>query len=858
MGWRASAARIAAFLLPLVTATYTVSDADGLGLELHGFGALSGGGATSRFLIDYVEPSRSDILDLLFKPGFGASIHILKVEVGGDADSTNGAEASHMRAPGEAVFTRGYEWWLMKEAKARNPDLLLYALPWAWPHYLAGDTQATSKRGNPWSNLSATSEYIVSYLTGAREVHALHFDYLGLWNEVGSSMDYAIVLRAALDAANFSSVKLIAADATFNFDIAETFASNSTVRNALWGLGAHYVGSYASPSARNLSMPLWVSEDNSQSGYLGGACVARALSENYANSHLTASINWALAAAFYPDIRWFGAMLLNAPEPWSGAYALNPALWAMAHYTQFSAPGWRYALDGAGVGYLDGGGTYTTLVEPGQGHFSLMIEKIDRSFSCRYEPPPPNSTTFEVANFALGGSFISVTQLFVWYSNFSHANRDTNVDDLFRPLPPVAVVGGRFSLAISVGDLFTLSTLATAAHGVPATPPPPSAPFPAPYSDPFNASSYAPGGMPLYWSNLNGAFDLSMPPADAPRAAGARAAPAGAPLALLLDTRGQPVLWAELAATRPNTIVGDATWSDVDAEVDFLVDAAAPRASGCVLLAVRACCDIDVLPGIWLALCANGTWAVHESLPDVDHAPRASGLLPAGSAAAGTWHTLRATARGNTTTFALDGAAPFAVVDVAAGFPSQGWLALAGKSWDDVIYFGAPAVRVLPDACAVTAAGAVPAGTPLTVRACDGANAFKRFLWSGGAISPAADPLTCVAAQRSAASGLLYTFAATCNASDVAQRWTIVPHANASAASTGELVRVTHASGDCLETAGTSVAVGLEVDVYKCHGASPGAPIDSNQLWSWPNATSGAAPLVNDLSGLCAAFCVPQ
>ncbi len=30
-------------------------------------------------------------------------------------------------------FERGYEWWLMKEAKARNPDILLYGLPWSFP-----------------------------------------------------------------------------------------------------------------------------------------------------------------------------------------------------------------------------------------------------------------------------------------------------------------------------------------------------------------------------------------------------------------------------------------------------------------------------------------------------------------------------------------------------------------------------------------------------------------------------------------------------------------------------------------------------------------------------------------------------
>ncbi len=48
-------------------------------------GGLSGGGATSVFLPSYPEPQRSQILDYLFKPNFGASLQILKVEIGGDA-----------------------------------------------------------------------------------------------------------------------------------------------------------------------------------------------------------------------------------------------------------------------------------------------------------------------------------------------------------------------------------------------------------------------------------------------------------------------------------------------------------------------------------------------------------------------------------------------------------------------------------------------------------------------------------------------------------------------------------------------------------------------------------------------------
>ena len=71
-------------------------DLNSPGRTFDGIGAISGGGATFQLLIDYPEPQRSEILDCLFKPGFGAALHINKVEIGGGVSSV-GSEPSHMR-----------------------------------------------------------------------------------------------------------------------------------------------------------------------------------------------------------------------------------------------------------------------------------------------------------------------------------------------------------------------------------------------------------------------------------------------------------------------------------------------------------------------------------------------------------------------------------------------------------------------------------------------------------------------------------------------------------------------------------------------------------------------------------------
>ena len=61
---------------------YPVSDTPGLGRRYAGLGGLSGGGATSVLLRQYEETIRNQILDYLFLPGFGASLQILKCEIG--------------------------------------------------------------------------------------------------------------------------------------------------------------------------------------------------------------------------------------------------------------------------------------------------------------------------------------------------------------------------------------------------------------------------------------------------------------------------------------------------------------------------------------------------------------------------------------------------------------------------------------------------------------------------------------------------------------------------------------------------------------------------------------------------------
>ena len=72
-----------------------------------GIGAISGGGGNSRLLTDYPAAQQQQILDYLFKPGYGADLQILKVEIGGDTNSTDGSESSIEHASRRGQLQRG-------------------------------------------------------------------------------------------------------------------------------------------------------------------------------------------------------------------------------------------------------------------------------------------------------------------------------------------------------------------------------------------------------------------------------------------------------------------------------------------------------------------------------------------------------------------------------------------------------------------------------------------------------------------------------------------------------------------------------------------------------------------------------
>ena len=358
-----------------------------------GIGGLSAGG-TSRLIYDYAEPGRSDILDLLFRPQWGASLSLLKVEIPGDAQSTDGAEPSHWHSRNDSIACdRGYEGWLLAEAALRNPNIVTYALPWAAPRWVGDGTGAG--RGFFSGDMIA---YTLAWLNCVRNTTGRDVDFLGTWNEKswdGAPADYVVALRNALDSAGFSATRIVLPDNGWGpgplQKLVENAQANATYGAAFDAVGVHYACDWPNANITEaLGKAYFASEDWSSAGdWNGTGCLGRLLNRNYVRMNMTATVAWSLAWGANAALPFAGAGLLLANTPWSGAYSggvragsLDGPLFAAAHTTQFASPGWRYlSVPGGGSGVLPpaaGNGSYVTLVPPtpGASDFVLVIESL--------------------------------------------------------------------------------------------------------------------------------------------------------------------------------------------------------------------------------------------------------------------------------------------------------------------------------------------------------------------------------------------------------------------------------------------------------------------------------------------------
>lgn len=622
------------------------------GRTFGGIGAVSAG-ASSRLLYDYPEPERSQILDYLFKPNYGASLQILKVEIGSGTNSTDGSEPTHMRTPNELNCNRGYEWWLMKEAKERNPNIILAGLAWGAPGWV-GEKFWTEKN----------IDYHLAWLKCA-EQHGLQIDYMGGWNERGYDIDWFIKFDQALEE-QYPDVDIIATD---NFDrpdksawsVVEDMRENQALMEAVDVIGVHFECGHrskykhcsSSETARELGKPLWMSENSAMAHNAGAGPIARALNRMYIDAKMTGYISWSPVSAWYANLPIGDTGLMVAEWPWSGFYDIGQSIWVYAHTTQFTEPGWIYINSVSG--YLDSGASYVTLKSPEIDDFSMIIETMDAEQSTK-------------VNFRITGG-LPTDAVHLWSTNL--ATREAS--DVFvhkKRIKPDS--DGAFTVILAPNHVYTLSTT-TGQHKGNARP---EATVYEELELPFkeNFEDLQNGEIARYFSDLNGAFE---------------AVPCGAGrdgMCYRQMVTQQPIRWSRAGLMPPATMVGDSRWwgnysvrAKVMLEQPGYVELVG-RISG------QATHDI-FLGGYHLQIGTDG-WKLYS----VDPATQSQTTLASGDVSIniGSWHKVVLKMRGNRINVLLNGEHLTSIQDASQ---RVGNVALRVSKWDNAQF---DEVRVIP------------------------------------------------------------------------------------------------------------------------------------------------------------------
>lgn len=625
------------------------------GPAYQGIGALSGGGGNSRLLVDYPAAERSQVLNYLFTPGYGASLQLLKLEIGGGGYSTDGSEPSVENQRGQLNCGAGYEFWLARQALARNPAIQLYGLQWTAPAWVAGGTGNTRGSQGLWTQ--ADVHYLIDWLRCAQS-NGLKIRYIGGWNEhyTGAAWQQAwfVSLRNALDAAGFGGIQIVASDRSSRMPpwsglpaydpvltwpvitgpdltgrgVAANAAADTPFGRAVGVLGVHDTCGFptsgyvceSTPAARAVAedqgKPLWESElgatpaTGTDPALPGPGGLARSINNAYVQARITGTVLWPLMDAMPGDLPAENRGLVWADWPWDGHYQVNPLTWVVAQTTQFVSPGWEYV--GGAAGFLPGGGegSYVTYQAPHHSAWSMVVQT---SVASR-----PRVLRIHVT----GGLPAKVVH--VWSTNLRGLGQFTRGAD-FEPR------SGTFTATVQPGYVYTFTTTNGQSRAGGRAPSVPAAgPMPEQYTAAPDGS-----GMASMLSPMDGTFQYS----------------GGV---LTQASAGEPVEWHNPGPwPMPYAVLGQGTWLDytVSANVTLPPPAADAPAPGAMVIArfegyPKA--TVSQFRGYELTVRGNGAWQL------IRNGPRRV-TLAAGSTTPASSYALSLTARGPEITGRIDG-----------------------------------------------------------------------------------------------------------------------------------------------------------------------------------------------------------
>ena len=631
--------------------------------------------AMERQLMHYPQPIQDDILDWMFKPNFGMALTHLKVEVGGDNNSTAAVEPSFAHTREEMQhpnFHRGGNFWLMRKARDRNPGLELGALAWTQPYWVGNGAGNTNNKSffTPES-----AEYFVKFYEGARNEWGLEMQYFSAeQNErhPGGQKEWILhCLRPAFDKAGFPHVGFVIDNG--GWPLRDDYKTPEFLKQ-IAALGRHYVENspkhIAPRDIQELGIPLWNAEGWSRVGQTWPLAIyfAESVARGYVDSKVTQFTTWPILAGGLPGSLYGTTGLMLANKPWSGYYEIYPTVWITAHFNQFAPMGWKTVDGGCGGLFVESNPKYDswTLGSAGEKdawkrarlNYVTLASPDGKDYSIILVNTSPFARTLDVAL-----QNLPAKALHVW--------RSTETEQ-FVHIRQIAPANGKFTLGIEPWTIYSLTTTTGQQKGQPRNPVPADNILPLPYKDDFE--SYPVGADARYTSSSAGYFEVAQIPGE------------GKTLRQAVPAKG--LTWSIPKDNYPCVAIGDVRWNDYEVSSDAHLEGS----KGDMALWARVSSFRDHgMAGYYLRVDQEGKWelgvAKNRYGPNnfYTEKPLANGHLPQFKADA--WHKLALLADGSQLRGSIDGAVVAEVQDgtwAAGAVGYSTWAEGIQKDYEDM------------------------------------------------------------------------------------------------------------------------------------------------------------------------------
>ena len=503
----------------------------------------------------YPQAVQEDILNLMFKPKFGMAITHLKVEVGGDNNSTSAVEPSFAHTREEMAnpnFKRGGNYWLMRKARDLNPEIELGALAWTQPYWVGN---GTGRNDNKSFFTQESAEYFAKFFEGARNQWGLEMQFFSAeQNEryPGGRRDWVVnQLRPAFDKAGFQNIKFVIDNSGWPLRAED---NDPELLKQVYALGRHYVENDAkkvsTQDAQASGKPLWNSECWSRIGQTWPMAMflAESVARCYVDSKVTQFTTWPLLGGGLAGCMYNSTGLMLANKPWSGYYEMYPTVWMVAHFNQFAPMGWKTLDSGCGGLFVESSPAYDRAILGPENRreewkrarlYYLTIASPDgKDFSIVVVNTSPFARTLD---FDLKD--MPRKPLHQWVST---------EQEQFVQTRQIDAGSGKFTLEVQPWAVYSLTTTAGQQKGGAKHPVPQDTVLALPYADDFE--SYMIGEDARYQSCSAGYFEVYQAPGE------------GKTLRQMVPAKG--LTWSIPKDNFPCVVIGDIRWRDYEVSSD--------------------------------------------------------------------------------------------------------------------------------------------------------------------------------------------------------------------------------------------------------------------------------------------------